>query len=102
MNIHTYFLLFIAVSSGASAFTYMLSTIISDTWTSVFITSVGWILFILENIEINKQLQLKDVEIRVLKETSQATLFQRTTEFNYEIRRLKKAYMLGRVGGKSF
>jgi hypothetical protein len=98
INPFAYFILFVFIASCASAFAYIMSTIIHDKWTSVFIPSMGCILFMLENIELNKILDLQEIEIRVLRETSQATILQKTNEFKSEIKRLERSYLLLGVG----
>jgi hypothetical protein len=74
----------------ASAFTCVVFAVIRDVRMVVFCTAATAIFFILQTLELEKLLKIKDANIQALENTTQDKIICRTNELENEIYRLLK------------
>jgi hypothetical protein len=72
----------------ASLYTLAAYYIASNPWVSTFITAAGGVVFILENMELNRILIDQETELKLAKHTTQITLIPKINELNSEIKYL--------------
>ncbi len=89
MQARNYFMLFIFTTTFAAAYTFIVYCITSNPWTSTFITAAVALIFILENMDLNKQTIELENEILSLRTSANYTLVPKINELQAEIKQLK-------------
>lgn len=84
-----YALLCAFISSFSLVYTLITYCVTNNPWVSTFFTAAGALVFMLENIELNKEIKELEQETETLKKSAHLTLIPKINDLQDEIKQLK-------------